>query len=285
MPFTVNDFQDLLRLLDRHPEWQEELRRRLLSPALLSLPELVQQLAEGQRYTSEQLGALSARVNDLVAQVQRLTARVDDLAAQMQGLVSQVRDLTSQMQALARRVDELTERLERLTARVDELAAAQLQTERAILTLTERVDRHTTLLQRIGNDLARLKGRDVEALLRERPMLFSEIIESPEPLAPGAASAWLEALVQSNRLTRGEGKQVSRADLFVRGRRDRQEGHLVVEVSWTIEPHNVVRARDRAQLLRRAGAPAWPVVAGYELTAEAAAAAERNGVLTLIVED
>lgn len=45
MPFTVNDFQDLARLLREHPEWSAELRRLVLTDELLALPELVRDLA------------------------------------------------------------------------------------------------------------------------------------------------------------------------------------------------------------------------------------------------
>lgn len=46
MVFTVSDFQGLLRILDQHPEWREELRRRLLTDELLALPAVVRDLAE-----------------------------------------------------------------------------------------------------------------------------------------------------------------------------------------------------------------------------------------------
>jgi hypothetical protein len=41
--FTVGDFQDLVRLLREHPEWQAELRRQILSKEGLRLPALVGQ--------------------------------------------------------------------------------------------------------------------------------------------------------------------------------------------------------------------------------------------------
>lgn len=31
MAFTVNDYQDLVRLVEEHPDWQAELRRLLLA--------------------------------------------------------------------------------------------------------------------------------------------------------------------------------------------------------------------------------------------------------------
>jgi hypothetical protein len=42
--FTVDDLQDLLRLLEQHPEWRAELRRYVLTEELLELPALVRQL-------------------------------------------------------------------------------------------------------------------------------------------------------------------------------------------------------------------------------------------------
>ena len=43
MSFAVDDCQDLLCLLGQHPEWQAELRRRVLSDELLELPALMRQ--------------------------------------------------------------------------------------------------------------------------------------------------------------------------------------------------------------------------------------------------
>ena len=57
MAFTVEDFQDLVRLLAQHPEWRSELRRLLLSEELLMVPERLaraeQLLAESVRRDEE----------------------------------------------------------------------------------------------------------------------------------------------------------------------------------------------------------------------------------------
>lgn len=59
MAFTVSDFHDLMRLLDQHPEWRAELRRLLLTEELLSLPQVVRELAEAQARTEEALRILT----------------------------------------------------------------------------------------------------------------------------------------------------------------------------------------------------------------------------------
>ena len=55
---TINNIEDLVRVLDEHPEWLEAVRTRLLTRELLELPQVVATLAQ--------------RVDDL-------TQRVDDL--------------------------------------------------------------------------------------------------------------------------------------------------------------------------------------------------------------
>jgi hypothetical protein len=41
MPFSVEEFHDLVRILEERPEWRREIRRLVLTDELLSLPEQV----------------------------------------------------------------------------------------------------------------------------------------------------------------------------------------------------------------------------------------------------
>ena len=97
MPFTVRDLEDLLRLLQEHPEWRRELLQAPLTEDFLRLPEAFQEVSQrladataaidrtGRRLeeNSLQLQQLTVRVNDLAAQLQQLTVRMNDLAAQV----------------------------------------------------------------------------------------------------------------------------------------------------------------------------------------------------------
>lgn len=86
MSFTVDDFQDLVRLLGQHPEWQAELRRQLLTDELLELPALVRQLAEAQVRTEQRLDALTARVDTLVEVQVRIENQLGTLVRQVSSL-------------------------------------------------------------------------------------------------------------------------------------------------------------------------------------------------------
>jgi predicted nuclease with TOPRIM domain len=100
MPFTVEEFQDLVRLLEQRPEWRAELRRLVLTDELLALPEQLasfraqteqrfEELVEAQRRTDERLAAL--------AEAQRRTdERLAELAAEMAELTRKVATLVDQ---------------------------------------------------------------------------------------------------------------------------------------------------------------------------------------------
>ena len=66
MPFTVEEFKDLIRILEEQPRWRAELRRMLLTDELLKLPELVGRLAEEQRALASQVRELAQKVDELV---------------------------------------------------------------------------------------------------------------------------------------------------------------------------------------------------------------------------
>lgn len=94
MPFTVEEFRDLVRLVEAHPEWRADLRRLVLTDELLLLPQQVaelrvrseqqfQELTEAQRRTEDQLTMLTVQVTSLARSVERLTDDVGELKGKM----------------------------------------------------------------------------------------------------------------------------------------------------------------------------------------------------------
>src|SRR5919108_1318240 len=97
MAFTVEEFQDLIRLLQERPEWRADLRRLVLSDELLALPELVRELVQAQQRTEVRVGRLEESVESLRAETERrfqelataqltLTGHMDDMRAAMLSL-------------------------------------------------------------------------------------------------------------------------------------------------------------------------------------------------------
>lgn len=253
MPFAVQDFQDLLRLLDEHPEWQAELRRRLLTDELLELPALLRRIAEGQARTDEQLAILTARVGTLTERLEALTARVDSIAERLDTLTD--------------RVDSLTARLDALTVQVEKLTLALMETNATVMAQGARLD------AAIG-ELAEARYE------RRAGAYFGHLARRIRVVDSSTLADLLEDAVEEGRIARGDRQDVMRSDLVLTGRR-REDGadlYFAVEVSVGIGVDAVRRAADRAAVLARLGLPAIPVVAGERIDPEPAELARAQGV-------
>jgi len=188
MAFTVQDFEDLLRLLDERPEWLEALRQRVFTSELVEVPRLMREIAESQARTQQVLEAfgqrldqrdqqidelaqlmkqLALRVDEIARQLEQLTRRVDALAQRVEEIAEQLAQLTRRVDALAERVDQLTQRVDALAQRVEEIAEQLAQ-------LTRRVDALAQRVEEIAAQLAQLTRR-VDALTERVDQLAQQV--------------------------------------------------------------------------------------------------------------
>jgi hypothetical protein len=249
MPFTIEEFRDLVRILEQRPEWRAELRRLVLTDELLALPEQVasfraeterrfQELAEAQRRTEEQVAAL--------AEAQRRTEE---------------------------RVGRTEERMGKLEEAMARLAEAQRRTEEQLLTLTTQVVGLTQTVETLTDHVAELREKSLEADYRTKAYAyFGRLLRRIRVLSPEELASMLDNAVDTAVLSDDQAQEIFLADAVVRGRRqeDGTEVYLVVEVSWGVGPQDVERAVQRAELLAKTGIPTLAVVAGRRITDEAA---------------
>ena len=212
MPFSVDDFRDLLRLLDQHPEWRSELRRHVLTDELLELPALMRQLAErvdglaarvdalaeAQARTGEQLAALAARVDALAEAQIRTERQLQALEVTVGGLKGEVlesryaRRAGAYFSPLARRLQVLDPG--RLADRLDDAVdAGQLTAgERSavlqadiVLSGVRREDRAEIYL--VVEVSAGIGRHDVERAA-QRARLLAKL---GQPVVPVVAGEWI----------------------------------------------------------------------------------------------
>src|SRR5437867_5568794 len=186
MPFTVADFNDLVRILEEKPEWRAALRRQVLTDELLALPEQVASLrAETER------------------RFQELTAQIAELATAQKRTEEQVITLTVQMATLTTQVTELVEAQKRTDAQVTELAG---------------------ISRTLKDDMGEVKGRLLEIDYRTKgPAYFSRIIRRTHVLSPDELTTLIDGAVESGALSDAQAEDLSEADVVVRGRR-REDG-------------------------------------------------------------
>jgi len=224
MPFTIADFRDLVRIVEEHPEWRSELRRLLLTEELLSLPQVVRELAEAQRRTEEELHTLAGRVDQLAQRVDDLTQRVNDLA-------QRVDDLTQRVDGLALRVDQLTEEV------------------RALVTWQK-------------GEAGRREGERYERTTAKRgPVLFGGGYggATDDPRVRVRLSRWLRPILEDGRVLEADDDPTLADIIWWKGGKV-----AVVEVSLKVNGRDVERASNRAEVLRSVGVDAFGVVIGED---------------------
>jgi hypothetical protein len=262
MPFNVEEFRDLVRILEERPEWRAELRRLVLTDEILALPALVRDLIEAQRRTEGQVAVLAEAQHRTEGQVAVLIEAQRRTEGQVAVLIEVQRGTEARVSTLEDRIAALVEAQHRTEQQIAALVEAQRRAEQRIGTLT--------------NDMADVKGVVLELRYQHRAhAYFAPLIRRTHVLSGEELDALLEGAVAQGQLSEAEADEILLADLLLRGRRraNNSEVYVVVEVSWKIDPYDVERSVRRAALLSRLGTPAIPVVAGKEVIEEAASLA------------
>ncbi len=252
MAFQVSDFNDLIALLQAHPEWQSQLRNILLSDDFLALPNIVRQLGERMDQLTEQVDRLGERMDQLTEQVDRLGERMDQL--------------TEQVDRLRERIDQLTARMDERFAEIDRKFELIEQRFTEIDRRFELIDRRFELIERrldrLESSVGDLQGWRLEDHYQKNgAVYFARLLKRSRILPKEILADHLREVLDD-----AEFKKALLVDVVVKGKLETaqrtQEVYLALEVSKTITPDDVVRAWERARLISRAGVLTIPVVAG-----------------------
>jgi predicted nuclease with TOPRIM domain len=192
MAFGVQDLQDLIRLLEQHPEWKSLLRASLLGDELLQLPAVVRELAEAQKRTEQRVGRLEEAVARLaeaqarLAEAQARTEQAVERLAQQVGRLSDVVGFT--LEELARELAPAY-LAERYGIRVSSLERQffTLDDEEVEIDFYGEGTRDGERVVVIGEARSRIYGRDVESLARKAKALGPQLTGTPVPAMFGFA--------------------------------------------------------------------------------------------------
>jgi myosin heavy subunit len=267
--------------LDRLAEAQAQMEARL------------RELAEAQERYQEASEARFARIEAALDRLAEAQARTEE----------EFRKYREASEARFARIeatlDQLVKAQAQTEARLRELAEAQAQTEARVRELAEAQERYqeasearfarieavleqvVVQLQKLTDRTGKLEGRLLELTYQQKAgSYFGHLLRRPRALLPAEIEDQLEG-----RITQEEFRELLAVDLLVSGRprhlAEAPQVWLVVEISATVDRHDVERARQRADLLRRAGLRAIPTVAGEDATMGALEEAKTHKVLML----
>ncbi len=226
----------------------------------------------GYREESEErwarIEAALARLTEAQAHTEAQVRALAEAQARTEAALNRLAEAQARAEEEFRRYREESEaRWARIEANLDRLAEAQARTEIQVQKLTDRQ--------------GAFEGRLLELTYHQKAgVYFGPLLRRPRAFAP----VEMENRVEGH-LSREEFLDFLAADLVVSGYPryfpEAPQVWLVVEVSATVDRHDVERARRRAALLRRAGLRAIPVVAGEDATLGARDEAEAHNVLML----
>jgi len=192
-----------------------------------------------------------------------------------------VAELAEAQRRTEQQVAELAEAQRRTEQQVAELAEAQRRTEQQIAQLVhvvqDLVQRLARLEQWRDGEAGRREGERYEREIRRQAMslFYGGFGGAPEePQVMERVREWIAKLTTPERLLTREHDPMLADLLWWKGGRV-----FVVEVSLKVDRTDILRAKGRAELLRRIGVDATPVVIGEEwATPEARDTAITQGV-------
>jgi uncharacterized protein YoxC len=282
MSITIRTVEDLVRVLEEHPEWRERLLAVLLGQEFLQVPtrldrieavleRLVQShelLWESHRQLQESHQQLQQSHQQLWESHQQALARLDRLEAIVQQLLESHQQLWESHRQLQESHRQLLESHQMLVAEVRELR--------------QTVEQLVNWMKRLDTDVGKLKGKVLELdYLQHAPARFGYYVRRPRVVNLGH---FLDDLrEQGHEFSLDEWTQLASLDVLLQAQHPytRETIFLAIEVSWMLFPEDIERAHKRAEMLRAHGINAYAAVAGEGFVPEARDAAVQHKVLML----
>ena len=251
--------EEILNAMRNSPEVREAIRRELLTPELLELP--------------ERFAAFSAetvrRLENLEQGQEELREAVGELRQGQERLERKVGELGQGQERLERKVGELGQSQERLERKVGELGQGQEGLE-------QKHEDLTVIVMSIREDLRPLKAAHARNAMKDNAL---EITLTHDCLPVRELTKLdLYRMMRDNDhgdISRGDQESFRNADLVVEGQHEEtgEIHYFAMEASFTGGISDIHRAvRNAGYLARFTGGPAHAVVACINTTPEAESA-------------
>jgi DNA repair exonuclease SbcCD ATPase subunit len=311
--------QEFDRLVEAHARTEAALNR--LSEAQARTEAALNRLSEAQAQTEARVRELAEAQARIEEELWKYREASEARFARIEAALDRLAEAQAQTEAALKRLSEAQERYReasearfaRIEATLNRLSEAQAQTEAALKRLSEAqaqtearvrelaeaqeryqeasearfarieavLEQVVVQLQKLTDRTGKLEGRLLELTYQQKAgSYFGHLLRRPRALLPAEIEDQLEG-----RITQEEFRELLAVDLLVSGRprhlAEAPQVWLVVEISATVDRHDVERARQRADLLRRAGLRAIPTVAGEDATMGALEEAKTHKVLML----
>lgn len=277
----VETMNDILRIVREDPEARQQLRALLLTEEILELPAKVARLTALVEQLTVQVQELTAAYKATDERLAQFIARQEAINARQEAFNQEMREFKANQEAFNARQEafnarqealnqEMRESIARLEADVQELLEFKANQEAFNARAEQRFESLETKLDHLlGDNLeARMERAIMPRLARLYGLHSTELLQSQFTLPNANFEQRLKEAITAAKITREQADTLRQADFIVRARReaDQAEVFCVVEVSWTVDQHDIARVRTWADILAAAGADnVYPLVVGREI--------------------
>ena len=265
MATPIQSFQDILDLLEQNPEYREAMRRYILDEEFRRLPADFRELRES-------IASLAQTVREYVAATDARLGRLEEGQAELKADVTELKADVTELKA------DVTE----LKADVTELKAGQIRLEEGQARLEGRIGdvAGTAYERRIVKHSRSIVGRYLG-------IKRAKILRSINVTEHEALDGLMETATEAGSVTDEQGYELDLADIIIAGSgAPGGADYAVIEVSETIDDHDVDRARERAAILARAvSKPVTAAVIGKSVSDANRQRAARSNVTVIIMAE
>ena len=259
---TINDIQDLVRIIEDRPEWRRELQRVLLTTDMHDTANLITETAKLAAKNAESIAANAEATAANTKSIDRLETTVAETAA----LVAKNSESIDRLETLVTKNSESIDRLETTVAETAALVAKNSESINMLDAPTKRLT-ETTRIQsgHIGDMRGLFASQKVvreAAIIADRLGLVTVQTLEPQDIIDMWNIGKAKGLTEG--ISKGDEDSFKIADLVVAARTDDGTScYIAVEISYTVDERDTVRAIRNAEYITRfTGTPAYAAVAG-----------------------
>jgi prefoldin subunit 5 len=286
----MHTVDDLIKILEEHPEWRERLRAVLLTEAEKQVPdrlsrveEALDRLAQSHERAIDRLERLEASVEKLWESHQQALARLERLEASVEKLWESHQQALARLERLEASVEKLWESHQQALARLERMEESHQRLVQEVRDLKQVVERLVDWSVKVDDQLGKLRGEVLELRFHQRASaIFGYYVHRPRVVNLGDVLSRLKESGQE--FTQREWAQLTAIDTLLSAKHPTtgKPIYIAVEISCVIHPNDVERICERAELLTQRGVPTFPVVAGEGVAPDALKIAEERKVLVLL---
>ncbi len=245
---TINTIEDLVRIMDEHPDWVEAMRVRLLSREVLELPQTIAILAEAVESFA---ASTDKRLDTVEARLAQHDARFDAVDAKLEAVDARFEAVDARFDAVDARFDAVDARFDMVGSRFD--------------SADSRFESMENNIQKLRNEIAPIKGAHARNAAIEDAAVIAGDLGLRRTKTLTREELWdIAETADTSNIPTNELRSFRRADLILEAANLSGElCYIAVEISFTANGRDTDRAIRNAGFLERfTGKRAIAVVAG-----------------------